>query len=154
MTEPTNDCTYCGDTKHCCLDDSCARQTNDIARLKARVVALDAELETERMRVAACGVVAMANTPETATKARRMHQDYWCASVADVARIVDAEMAGRVRIGKLESALRMLLTIAEEVQVNTMTNVHVRRCCGVKWNGDHRPDCGAQQLRALLEEHL
>jgi hypothetical protein len=68
--------------------------------------ALRAELETERMRVTACGVVAMANTPETAARAREMHQDYWCASVADVARMVDSEMALRARVKALEDALR------------------------------------------------
>ena len=61
----------------------------------ARFAELEAELERERMRLAACGVVAMANTPESAARARDMHPDYRSASCDDVARAVDAEMAMR-----------------------------------------------------------
>ena len=54
-----------------------------------RVAELEKELETERMRLAACGVVAMADTPESAERARAMHPDYRSASCDDVARRVD-----------------------------------------------------------------
>lgn len=53
------------------------------------------ELERERMRLAACGVVALADTPESAAKAREMHEDYRSASCDDVARRVDECMALR-----------------------------------------------------------
>lgn len=49
---------------------------------------LQAELERERMRLAACGVVAMADTPDGAAKARDMHPDYRSASFDDVVRRV------------------------------------------------------------------
>lgn len=56
---------------------------------------LKAALETERMRLAACGVVAMADTPDSAEYARNMHPDYRSASCDDVARRVDECMALR-----------------------------------------------------------
>lgn len=57
-----------------------------------------AELESERMRLAACGVVALANTPESAAPARDMHPDYRSASCDEVARLVDREMALRAEL--------------------------------------------------------
>lgn len=57
------------------------------------IEALKSELERERMRLAACGVVALASTKESATKAREMHDKYWSASCHDVANIVDKYMA-------------------------------------------------------------
>ena len=53
---------------------------------------LTAELETERMRLAACGVVALANTEQSAAKAREMLPEYRSASLTDVERAVDREM--------------------------------------------------------------
>jgi hypothetical protein len=44
------------------------------------VAELRAELERERIRLAACGVVAKADTPESAKEARDMHPDYHSAS--------------------------------------------------------------------------
>jgi len=63
-----------------------------------RIAELEAELERERLRLAACGVVAMADTPESASKARDIHQDFWSASLDDVIRQVDALMALRLAI--------------------------------------------------------
>ena len=62
---------------------------------------LRAELERERMRLAACGVVAMANTPESAARARDIHPDYRSASCDDVARAVDSEMSLRAELAEL-----------------------------------------------------
>ena len=64
----------------------------------AVIAKLTQELETERMRLAACGVVAMANTPESAVEAREMHPDYMSASCQDVMRAVDAEMKYREQL--------------------------------------------------------
>ncbi len=55
----------------------------------------EAELERERMRLAACGVVAMADTPESAAKAQEMRDEYRSASCDDVARRVDECMTLR-----------------------------------------------------------
>lgn len=57
-----------------------------------------AELEQERMRLAACGVVALANTPESAARARDMAPAYRSASCGDVASAVDREMALRAEL--------------------------------------------------------
>jgi hypothetical protein len=61
------------------------------------VAELRAELERERIRLAACGVVAKADTPESAKKARDMHPDYHSASLDDVISMVDALMAERAK---------------------------------------------------------
>ena len=55
----------------------------------------EAELERERIRLAACGVVAMADTPDSAAKARQMLPEYESASCDDVKRRVDECMALR-----------------------------------------------------------
>ena len=65
------------------------------------ITSLRAELERERMRLAACGVVAMANTPESAARARDIHPDYRSASCDDVARAVDSEMSLRAELTEL-----------------------------------------------------
>lgn len=57
---------------------------------------------------AACGVVAMANTRESAKEARQMKPEYYSASVQDVARAVDAEMDYREQIAKLEAAIERM----------------------------------------------
>jgi regulator of replication initiation timing len=59
---------------------------------------LRVEVERLRMQLAACGVVAMSNTPESAAKARDMHPDYMSASCQDVMRVVDREMALRAEV--------------------------------------------------------
>jgi hypothetical protein len=50
---------------------------------------LEAAIERERMRLAACDVIACADTPETAVKARQMHEDYKGPAFESVARRVD-----------------------------------------------------------------
>ena len=70
----------------------------ELRRQHAEIEALKEELETERVRLAACGVVAMANTPETASKCREMRPEYRSASCDDVAKAVDREMALRAAL--------------------------------------------------------
>ena len=65
------------------------------AESNAEVERLRAELETERMSLVACSVIALANTPESAASARGIHPDYRSASCDDVARAVDREIALR-----------------------------------------------------------
>jgi hypothetical protein len=50
-----------------------------------------------RIRLAACGVVAKADTPESAKEARDIHPDYHSASLDDVISMVDALMAARAK---------------------------------------------------------
>lgn len=63
--------------------------------------ALRGEVERMRMQLAACGVVALCNTPESAAKARDMHPDYMSASCQEVMRAVDSEMALRAELAAL-----------------------------------------------------
>jgi hypothetical protein len=68
---------------------------------------LQAEIETLRMQLVACGVVAMSNTPESAAKARDMRPDYMSASCQDVMRAVDSEMALREELARLKARLEI-----------------------------------------------
>jgi hypothetical protein len=70
-----------------CLEDQC---------LEA-----DALLETERLRLAACGVAAMANTPTTARERITPDSPYYSASYSDVCRMVDREMCYREALDKI-----------------------------------------------------
>jgi len=70
------------------------------------------DFETERMRLAAVGVVAMADTPESAAKAREMHPDYESASLHDVIRRVDECMELREKIKELEEWKRQQLEVS------------------------------------------
>lgn len=97
---------------------------NDIASLKAHIAELEArckaqhevmtdmvaernalkdELERERIRLAACGVVAISNTRETAKENREVSNEYKSSSFDQVCAAVDREMALRERIEELES---------------------------------------------------
>lgn len=71
------------------------------------------ELEREQMRLAACGVVAMANTPDTAAKARDILPEYRSASCDDVARMVDENMKLRAAIDRVR-ALHAPIEIASK----------------------------------------
>lgn len=71
---------------------------------------LEAELERERIRLAACGVVALSDTPDSAAKARQMLPEYESASCDDVKRRVDECMALRAERDALK-ALNLKLAI-------------------------------------------
>ena len=102
-----------------------------IACLEGEIAKRDEELaecERLRMQLAACGVVALANTIESAGEARQMHPDYMSASCSDVADAVDREIALRTerdqhaqRIGELEGLLRHA-----QKQVPTGSGLHMR----------------------------
>lgn len=57
---------------------------------------IERELERERMRLAACGVVAMCDTPESASQARDMHPEYFSASCGDVGSVGGGEMRAKI----------------------------------------------------------
>jgi hypothetical protein len=73
----------------------------------ARAPLLEA-LECERMRLVACGVVAISDTPESAASARDMHADYRSAACDDVARRVDECIRLRAQVEKLENKCALL----------------------------------------------
>jgi hypothetical protein len=68
---------------------------NKVFQLGCCVSELENELERERLRLAACGVVAMADTPESAARARHINEEFWSASLEDVIRQIDALMSTR-----------------------------------------------------------
>jgi hypothetical protein len=64
------------------------------------------QLETERMRLAAVGVVALADTVESRDRARDMLPEYRSASLSDVERRVDEGIALREQRDRLATALK------------------------------------------------
>ena len=76
-----------------------------------RIKELEAQLETARMRLIACDVVALADTPDSAAKARAMHHDYRSHALEYVERRVDECIALRAQVEALRRALH---EIAEE----------------------------------------
>lgn len=92
-----------------------AHQENECLRLlHAEIERLTAKLERERLRLAACGVVALANTRESAVEARKMHDDYRSASCDDVAGAVDREMDWRERAEAAEADARRYRWLREQ----------------------------------------
>lgn len=77
---------------------NCTREGCVNRRLRAELEAARAELEVERVRLAACGVVAMANTPDSAAKTRKILPEYRSASLEEVIRAVDSEMELREQL--------------------------------------------------------
>ena len=74
---------------------------NEIKRLRA-------ELEVERMRLAACDVVALADTPESAVAARKMLPDYRSASLSSVERRVDEVISLRAEVERMRAVVATL----------------------------------------------
>lgn len=87
----------------CREEDGCP---TEVAVLRREWRSLRTELERERLRLAACGVVALANTADSAERARMMHDDYRSASCDDVARAVDAQMTLRAALTALDERLK------------------------------------------------
>lgn len=104
------------------------QQAHIIAQRDTTIAEQADEIERLRMQLAACGVVALSNTPESAKNARIMHPDYMSASCEDVARAVDREMELRAEIA--ESKGELLDWAVErwhsEVSQRPMHNVHRR----------------------------
>lgn len=91
--------------------------------LESEVEELKTELERERIRLAACGVVALSNTPESAVNARQMSDEYKSASCDGVAMAVDREMKFRNKSEELErevTELRAKLAAYESAQEITV----------------------------------
>lgn len=79
------------------------------------IAALKEDLETERMRLTACGVIAMANTRETAEEARKMRPEYRSASLGDVERAVDCEMQYREELAEAHKQNAMMREYLERL---------------------------------------
>ncbi len=72
-----------------------------MAALEIEIAELKAKLETERLRLAACGVAAMANTRATAEQRLTKDNPYWSASYGDVCAAVDREMSYRDEVAAM-----------------------------------------------------
>lgn len=86
------------------LGPICDRAADELLRLNSAHVAL----ERVSMQLFACGVVAMADTPDSAREARAMHPEYESLACDDVKRRVDECIALRARVAELEDVLTNL----------------------------------------------
>ena len=105
--------------KGCCRDDDMCQILQENIAIKAELQELKVDLsqvrdsmsiyrdenkglreqaEIDRMKLCACGVIAMANTRESAKRMRTMHKDYKSAACDDVALAVDREMELREQL--------------------------------------------------------
>jgi hypothetical protein len=94
---------------------------------------LKTEVERLQIQLAACGVVAMTNTRETATKQRDMHPDYMSASCQDVMAAVDREMALREERDQLKAQVNGMKQAIDDL-VRDSEGV-----AGLHQNGDVAP---------------
>ena len=115
------------------LEASYASLFKTHGELQSDLASAQEELERERMRLVACGVVAMANTPESAADARQIHEDYRSASLSDVERAVNAEMKLRTDLAAAQEALKF---------VERWANHH-----GVK------PTCTAEAALSIIQHY-
>lgn len=84
---------------------------NDLNKLVAEKKSLKEELESERIKHAACGVIAMCNTLESLTKNREMKAEYLSASVQDVINLQQQNiknLSGLARLRQCEAIVREL----------------------------------------------
>lgn len=80
-----------------------------VERARVAEVALAEALEaqyTAEMKLAGCGVVALANTPAAAKHRISRDNPYWSASYGDVCDAVDREMALRAELAALKGCTK------------------------------------------------
>lgn len=111
---------------------------------EAEIRRLNAELERERMRLAACGVVALADTPESAAQAREMCDEYRSASCDDVARRVDECMTLRAERDALFSKLSQTTFAVRDVLTERRRQVEAEG-----WTPEHDDKHTNDELAAL-----
>jgi hypothetical protein len=76
-------------------------------KAEAEVSALRDQLETERLKLAACTTAALGNTPETVAQRLDREHPYWSASYGDVCAAVDREMALRDQLVQAQGAEKL-----------------------------------------------
>lgn len=89
------------------------KERKELAEAKAERDRLLVELDTERMRLAACDVVALADTPESAANARKMHPKFHSAACSTVERRVDECIALRQTITEQQTTIDRLREAAK-----------------------------------------
>ena len=77
---------------------------------RERAEKAEAALEVERMRLVACGVVALADTPDSAATDRKMAPEYESGSLHGVIRRVDECIKLRAELAALRERVRTALT--------------------------------------------
>lgn len=97
---------------------------NIIEGLQQQLEASQQACETERMRLAACGVIALSNTRESAKKQRKMHPDYHSASLDDVIRAVDAEMDLREQLASANEEIESTNKTMNEILDAAIVSEH------------------------------
>ncbi len=95
--------------KYCFGDDAEFVAVKHYERLQRELAEAREQLEVERLRLAACGVVATADTKETCGRAREMRSEYRSGSLVDVERRVDECIQLREQRDTLAEALQGLL---------------------------------------------
>lgn len=73
-----------------------------------KLQAAENQLETERMRLAGCGVAALMNTPDSIKDRIGRDSPYWSASYGDVCSMVDREIALREQNAQILAQLSRL----------------------------------------------
>ena len=96
-----------------------------------------AEVEQLRMQLAACGVAAMCNTPETVAQRITRDSPYWSASYGDVCAAVDREMLLRSQLAEAREKL------ADGIIDRMHTAVGVCGCCGSR-------ECAGRKRHSVL----
>lgn len=87
------------------LERMIMNSASKITSLKAENEALRSQLEYERIRLAACGAAALANTEKSIQRRITSDNEYYSASYGDVCRAVDREMKYRSQLVKLREPL-------------------------------------------------
>ena len=95
--------------------------------LRVKVERLGKELEIENTRLAACGVVAMSDTPESAARNRDMLPEYRSASCDDVARRVDECMSLRAERDALRAEVEGLRSMPANKTLARLAECYLKR---------------------------
>jgi len=93
---------------------------------------LEAEVERLRMQLAACDVIALANTKNSAAKAREgIHPDYISPTLQSVMQTVDCEIELRAEVERLKAGI-----IFEGVSLNNPDMAYLNNILKAKLAGD------------------
>jgi hypothetical protein len=122
--------------RHSLMTDTTREPQPKPEGVEDRIAKLEADLDRERLRLAACGVVAMADTPESAAKARDMSPECHSASLADVIRQIDALMELRDALSQPEPKVPTVMEIielADEIEAEGLGQVDLVRRALARW---------------------
>jgi len=97
---------------------------NPFAHLQNKIARLTSQLETERMRLAACGVAARSNTEES-IKANRLPtgSPYYSASYSDTCDAVDREMKYRSQLGRAKELLEQTTPFVQYIDDKLLAQI-------------------------------